>query len=286
MKSLRNSPKADHDTAKNGDGMVARQTALRPARELPEIIEPSVRPFNHPAVATESGVVERRSTEFTPMDKLSLRDTHADSTRSELSTKRPTVVPLIGRQAGRSAARADADPVNSGDSLSDIMDIRRRERHGQRNTVTISDAVTLRTDVLQFSRPADTAPPFLAGTSAASRAVWSQSRMPRLSKISSNFSQIFCQVPLRCQRLRRRQQVVPDPYRVGMSFQGTPLVTTYQIPSRIWRSVSVGGRPGRFLRGFFGSSGASTRHSLSASRRMVPSLLFGENHTMTEGIMQ
>ena len=266
--------------------MVARQRSFGSAAELVEVVEPRVRPLDHPAVAVEVGIVQRWSSEFAAMGELPLGNTGTNASSLECPTQGAAVVAFISSQPLWSSARAHANPVNGRQSPLRVMHIRGREGQRQRQAGPIRHAVTLRPNVLQFGRPADTAPPFLAGISAASRAAWSQSRIPRRSRITRSLAQIRCQVPSRCQRLSRRQQVVPDPYRTGTSFHGTPLVTTYQIPSRIWRSVSRAGRPGRFFRGFFGSKGAKTRHSLSVNRRMVPSLLFGENHTMTEGITQ
>ncbi len=273
LNSFRNSPETQDNAAQNVQGGEARNGPFVATSELPEAVHPSMGAFHHPAQSVQVGILERWSSKLSAVRKLTLGDTGADAPSSQRLTQRPAVVAFVGRDTFGSSFRPDVDPVHGWQGLLRVVDVACREGKGEWNPIPIRHAVTLRRLVIELSRPADTTPPFLAEMSVESRAVWSQSMRPRLSRSTRSFSQIRCQVPSRCHDFKRRQQVVPEPYRAGTSFQGTPLVTTYQMPPKIWRSLKVGGRPGRFFRGRFGNSGANTRHSLSVNRRMSPPFL-------------
>jgi len=266
--------------------MITRYTSFITTRQLAKVIKPSVGSFNDPAITSKKRILQRRTTSLAPVLELTLWDTRSNTSRAQCLTQYPAVVSFVSRQAVWSAPAANTDTINRRQSFLRIMHGSGRKSQRQWKTSSVSHDMALGAEMFQFARPADTASPFLVGMSAESRTVWFQSSIPRRSRIANKLAQILCQTPWRCHNLRRRQQVVPEPYRLGTSFQGTPLVTTYQIPSNIWRSLKRFGRPMGLLRDLFGSRGAKTRHSLSVSRRMVSSYLSGENHTTIEGIMQ
>jgi hypothetical protein len=95
------------------------------------------------------------------------------------------------------------------------------------------------------------------------------SKRPRRRSSASKTSWSRCHTPARCQRTRRRQQVLPDPQPIwrGNICQGIPDRKTKRIPVRIARS-GIGVRPWRWprLTRRLGISGLSRAQMASSMR--------------------
>jgi hypothetical protein len=92
-----------------------------------------------------------------------------------------------------------------------------------------------------------------------------RSSRPAARSSARRCSCTFCQTPVSCHSVNRRQQVAPDaPNRpVGSRFQPIPVRTVYRMPSSAARS-SARLRPGyRKRRGGAGINGSSRAHNSS-----------------------
>ena len=111
-------------------------------------------------------------------------------------------------------------------------------------------------------------PPRSARIEELSAIARARSNWPRWRNSASRTACRRFQTPARCQRTRRRQQVLPDPHPIsfGSICQGRPLRKTNRMPVNVARS-GMGGRPMALnRRRGFGKSGSMRRQNASSMR--------------------
>lgn len=171
-------------------------------------------------------------------------------------------------------AAAPADRRQRGDQriqLRDVIDVRRRHLRDERDTPRIGDDVVLgaRLAAIGWVR-SSFFPPRNARTDELSTTVQRWSSRPRRRSSASKVSCNRCHTPVRCQRTKRRQQVLPEPQPIwrGNICQGIPDRRTNKMPVRIARS-GMGVRPCRCPRrtrraGINGASRVQIASSISS----------------------
>ena len=106
--------------------------------------------------------------------------------------------------------------------------------------------------------------PFFAGENVPSAKISSHLRRPCSSSVSSSLCQTSIQTSSSCHWFIRRQQVLPEGKRSGISFHRAPLRKIHKIPSRQAR-LDAGFCPPLRERVGSGSRGCNTCHCLSVS---------------------
>ena len=212
-------------------------------REATKAMQPGVRPFDHPAEDAEAAAVRRAAP----------REDRDDALRSEPVAMRLGVVAAIaldhiGPTPGPAATSPDRR--QRGDErieLRNVVDVRGGYLRDERDPPCIGDEVVLgaRLAAIGWVR-SSFFPPRTARTDALSTTVQRWSSRPRRRSSASKVSCKRCHTPVRCQRTKRRQQVLPEPQPIwrGSICQGIPDRRTNKMPVRIARS-GMGVRPCR-----------------------------------------
>jgi hypothetical protein len=152
--------------------------------------------------------------------------------------------------------------------LGDIVHVGRGQVGDQRNPVALGDDVVFRAFLAAIGWVRSSFfPPRSARRDALSMTAQLRSSSPRRRSSASSASWNRRQMPARCQRTSRRQQVLPDPQpiSVGSICHGIPLRRTKSMPVNAARS-DTRGRPIRRRR--FGNRGAIRAQSSSSRRRL------------------
>jgi hypothetical protein len=233
-------------------------------RQTAEKTEPCVGPLNFPAptIATQLPTVLIRSVLLIP--SVGCNQFNAEPFQSP--SQRITVVSLVRYDSWRTLARPS--PWSRNFDLVERGFCQRRfvlgcsfQENSDRNTLAINHNHPLRALApLGFSHGQA---PFFAGAKLPSINVSSHCSSPRRSKSPSRVRQISSKTPSSSHCCKRRQQVTPLGYVLGISRQGAPLRKTHKIPSKQAR-LSAQGRPRpsrRRLR--LGKSGSTFFHCWS-----------------------
>jgi hypothetical protein len=197
-----------------------------------------------------------------------------DAPRQELVAMRLRIIAAVALDQARFAHRTSGTSpqgrkrVDQRQQLGDVVPMGSGQRRDERNPVRVGENMMLRPGFAAIGRvrssffPPRSARREALSTTARARSIWPRRR----SSVSSARCNRF-QTPARCQRTRRRQQVVPDPQPIsrGSMFQGNPLRSTKRIPVSTARS-GIGFRPAyrRLRLRRFGSSGSMRLHKSSS----------------------
>ena len=241
-------------------------TALIADREASITVEPGDRPFDDPAAGTEPTAVRRAPP----------REDGRDAPSPEPVAMRLRVVPAVTLQRVGSATRATAasphgrECIDHRVELGDVVDVGRGYLRDERDAPRIGDEMVLGALLAAIGWVRSSFfPPRTARTEPLSITVQRWSNRPRRRSSASSVSWSRCQTPARCQRTKRRQQVLPDPQPIwrGNICHGIPDRSTKRMPVRIARS-GIGVRPCRWprRRRRFGISGASRAQIASSMR--------------------
>ena len=161
------------------------------------------------------------------------------------------------------------DGLHQGKKLGDIVTVRPRQTHHQRDAVGVGQDVvfgarfsSIRGIRTRF-RPPKTARTEALSTTARDQSIWSPWRSS-----SSRARWTFSHTPAWCHSWSRRQQVIPEPQpnSCGRYSQGIPVRKTNRMPVSAAR-LGTGFRPGnRNRRGFGSGSKGSIRFQRASSR--------------------
>jgi len=248
-------------------------TTIESDTKTPEVVEPRVSPFYHPAVFAQT----------TAMSSSTPCDHRSDATITQALAMCVGVVAAIAVNdlglANWSTARAAnrGDGVDQWQQLGDVMTVCAGQCHTDRHSVGVYEDVMLRTWSRAISRvwpgfsPAPT-----ARTEEESTAAYERSSCPDSRSLSSSSACSLFQTPAFRQASRRRQQVAPEPNPSahGKWFDRIPVRNTNKTPLSAARS-DTRARPRRsLLRRFgFGSNGSiSVHNSLSMIGGCIPSV--------------
>ena len=235
-------------------------------RQSPKAVLPRQGALDDPAGATQVAAVRAPA----------LRELRRNASSGELVTVRLGIVAavpldqagLAHRPARTSAQRGHG--VDQGQQLGDIVPVRRGQRRDERNPVRVGENMMLRPGFAAIGRVRSSFfPPRTARSEALSTTARARSNWPRCRNSLSNTRCSRFHTPARCQRRRRRQQVVPEPQPSswGNMFHGMPLRSTNKMPVSTARS-GIGLRPAyrRLRERRFGSSGSIRLHKASSMR--------------------
>jgi len=213
------------------------------------------------------------------MSAAALGELRGDAAPGELVTMRLRVVPAIALHesrfadgpAGAAAQRRHA--VDHRQQLRDVVPVRGRQRRDERNPVRVGENMMFRPGFAAIGRVRSSFfPPRSARSDALSTTARAKSSWPRCRNSLSKTTWSRFHTPARCQRPRRRQQVVPDPQPIsgGSMFQGIPLRSTNKMPVSTARS-GIGFRPAywRSRRRRLGSNGSIRLHRSSSIKGLV-----------------
>ena len=239
-------------------------TTIEADTKTPEIVEPRVSPFYHPADFAQTAAMFSS----TPCDHW------PDVTITQVLTMCVGVVAAIAVNdlglAKRSSARAAnwGDSVDQWQQLGDVVTVWAGQCRTDRHSVGVYEDVVLRTWsrairwVWPSFSPAPTARTEEESTAAYERSSWPHSR----SLSSSNACSLF-QTPAVCHASRRRQQVAPEPNpsTLGKWFHRIPVRNTNRTPLSAARSDTH--EVGPDVRCFDASASAVAVRSVSTFRR-------------------
>ena len=235
--------------------------------EPPKAMEPRVRAFDDPPEDAEAAAVRCAPTREDRDDALC-----AQPIAMRLGIVAPITLNDIGPTPGPAATSTDRR--QRGDEriqLRDVVDVRGGHLRDERDAPRIGDDVVFgaRLAAIGWVR-SSFFPPRNARTDALSTTVQRWSRRPRRRSSASKVSCNRCHTPVRCQRTKRRQHVLPEPQPIwrGSICQGMPDRRTNKMPVRIARS-GMGVRPCRCPRltrraGINGASRVQIASSISS----------------------
>ncbi len=239
-----------------GVSFVANLQAAKP-------IQPRERALHDPAMSPQA---------FLGLDPASCQAWH-NAARSQRAPLHPKVVALVAVQLRWSAPGSSSGLSNRRDRIDGflqhlaVVDVGRRDCHGQRDAVAVDHNMALRARfaAIRWIRAGFVAPPG-AATLAASIAARDQSICSAWPSWFNNAWWSFCHTPIRCHARKRRQQVMPlpQPISCGSISHGMPLLRTKTIPVSAAR-CGTGRRPplGRGRGG--GSNGSMSPHNSSVT---------------------
>ena len=226
-----------------------------------ELVEPSHRAFDDPAVTTEP----------LPAFDSSAGDARSDTAPSEQYSAKAVVVAFVGMKLGRPLARPAQRASDGPNGIDDrfqhlaVVDVGGRLSHRERDSVAVDHNMALRARfaAIRWIRPGLWAPPG-AGTLAESTHARSQSMSSAWPSRSSNVWWSRSHTPASCQSLSRRQQVMPlpQPISCGNISHGAPDRRMNKMPVSALR-LSTLGRPPFGFAGSAGSKGSTAAHSSS-----------------------
>jgi len=231
--------------------------------------------------------------EATAVGRAALGQLRGDTPRQQLVPMRLRVIAAVALDEPRPAdgttgTTADGrHGVDQREQLGDVVPIGGRQRRDERNPVRVGENMMLRPGFAAIGRVRSSFfPPRSARSDELSTTARARSSWPRRRSSVSNAACSRFQTPPRCQRTRRRQQVVPEPHPIsrGSMFHGTPLRRTNRIPVRTARS-GMGLRPAYWRRRErrFGRSGSIRAHSSSSTKVMRDRLAVGHATVPTLG---
>lgn len=232
--------------------------------QTPKLVEPTVSAFHNPAEDAQSAA----------MFGITLCQHRHDAQPPQAGTVRLRVVSAValntlGPSPGTPAfALYRRNGVYQRHQLRTVMCIGAGQRDCQRDAVGIRDDMVFRAEFAAIRGiGASFCPPKTARMDVLSTTARDQSISSAACRWSSSTRWIFSHTPSCCQRLNRRQQVIPDPHPIscGRYSQGMPVFNTNRIPVRTSR-LDNGLRPGyrRRLRFGGGSNSSINFHSSSS----------------------
>lgn len=231
-------------------------TAFETNTEATEVMQPSMRAFNDPAIFSKAAAVFGTT----------LGNHRFDTTIAQRFSMSLGVVSAVGVDHTRSLQWVAAQSANRWNrvdqrqQLRDVVDVRVGQDRGKRRAVGIGDDVVLRTGSSAIGRvwpsfwPAPTARIDDESTAAREKSIWSAAR-----SFASSSSCKRSHTPAACQSRSRRQHVTPEPQPIsaGRSRQRSPVLRTNKMPVSAAR-FETGRRPGFFSRrGLDGGSNGS-----------------------------
>ena len=202
--------------------------------EAAEAMEPGDCPFDDPPHDAEAAAVGCAAG----------RDHRDDALRVQPIAMRLGVVAAVALDDVGAAPRtptSSADRGERGDQrieLRDVVHVGGGHLRDERDAARVGDEVMFGTRLAAIGWvPSSSFPPRTARTDALSMMIQRWSSRPRRRSSASNVSCNRCQTPVRCQRTKRRQQLLPDPHpiRRGTICQGIPDRSTNRMPVRIAR---------------------------------------------------
>jgi len=153
----------------------------------------------------------------------------------------------VGAAPGTPAPSADRwERGNQRIELRDVAHVGGGHLRDERDAARVGDEVMFGTRLAAIGWVRSSFFPRGPRTDALSMMVQRWSSRPRHRSSASNVSCSRCQIPVRCQRTNRRQQLLPHPHpiRRGSICQGIPDRSTNRVPARMARS-GMGVRPCR-----------------------------------------
>jgi hypothetical protein len=162
--------------------------------------------------------------------------------------------------------------VDQRQQLRYVVPVRGRETRDKRNPVRVGKNMMFRPGLAAIGRVRSSFfPPRNARREALSTTTHFKLTWPRRRSSANSTRWSRFHTPARCQRSRRRQQVVPEPQPIsfGNMFQGTPLRSTNRMPVSTARS-GIGRRPAyrRCRERRFGNNGSMCAHNSSSTKVM------------------
>jgi hypothetical protein len=245
---------------------VDTRAPLIPHVEAAKLMEPGQRAFDDPACPTET----------TPVLGPPLRQLRLDASAVECIAVRLRIVAAVPLHEIRLAPRGawpaahGRHRVHQRQQLRDVVPVGGRQLRRKRNPLAVSENVMFRPRLTAIGWVRSSFfPPRSARMEELSAMARARSNWPRWRNSASSPACRRFQTPARCQRTRRRQQVLPDPHPIsfGSICHGKPLRKTNRIPVKTARS-GTRGRPIALnrRRGGFGNSGSIRRQNASSIR--------------------
>lgn len=239
---------------------------LIPHVEAAKLMEPGQRAFDDPA----------RPTETTPMLGPTLRQLRLDASAVERIAVRLRIVAAVALDEARLAPGAAGKAahgrhrVHQRQELRDVVPVGGRQLCRKRNPLAVSENVMFRPRLTAIGWVRSSFfPPRSARMEELSAMARARSNWPRWRNSASSTACRRFHTPARCQRTRRRQQVLPDPHPIsfGSICHGKPLRKTNRMPVNVPRS-GTRGRPIALnrRRGGFGKSGSIRLQNASSIR--------------------
>jgi hypothetical protein len=233
--------------------------------EPPVSVQPSQRPFHHPAM-TPQFLTAFHSPPSNP---------GGDTPCPERTAAGSVIIPLVSMQfvgtitwvTPPSAVDRRYRVYRRRQHLA-VMDISSRQNHRKWRSLPVYHNIALRSlfASIRRIRPGLLAPFLASGaaTEAESKQARDQSSWSAWANLSSKVACNSSQTPACCQSRRRRQHVMPEPHPIswGSISQGMPVISTNKMPRRASRSASRG-LPPLGLGGSGGKSGATKSQSSS-----------------------
>ena len=253
----------DFDTSNSQKSVMDITASFITDTETTILVQPRKSTLNNPPVHPETTSILCASLSQKGLNKLS----------AKLVAMGFAIVSSVSQHRSRTPNRPAylasyrRNSLDQRQQLCNIVVVRPRQSHSQRNTVGIGHQMVFRAffaairGVWACFRPPKIARTEAESTTAREKSIWS-ARRSWLSKTRW----ILSQTPAFCQSRRRRQQVMPEPQPIswGRSSHAIPVLRTKRMPFRTARS-SRGFRPGyRNRLFFFGSNGSIIYHSLSS----------------------
>jgi len=264
MKSGHERSKTNHDAAQRQECLVNVGTAFVADSEATELMQPTVGPFDHPAMNSQAAA----------MSGAAFGQHRLDAALTQFETVRLRVVGSIPLNSLRSSARTPAPSRHGGNrvdqrqQLRDVVSVGSGDARYQRNAAGVREHMVFRA-LFPAIRGIRTSlvPPKTARTELESITARDQSIFSARCRCSSMTRWIAAHTPRCCQACKRRQQVIPLPHPIscGKCSQGMPVFNTNRIPVSTAR-LSSGLRPGFRFRRFFGGGkcGSINAHSRSS----------------------
>ena len=229
--------------------------------QTPVPVEPTVRPLHHPAMPPQ--LLAR----FYPL----ARYPWGDASLVQLAPLLPRVISFVSVQLRGPLSWTAPRPLDRADGIKslfkhfDVMNVRGRDRHRERDALGFDHNMALRALFAAIRRilPGLSAP-FCAGTAEESSEARDQSiRSASPSLSSSTWCSLF-HTPAWCHCLSLRQHVMPEPQPIsgGRYSQGSPVESTNRMPRSTSR-FGMRGRPPLVLGGSGGNKGSMTAQSSS-----------------------
>lgn len=239
---------------------------LIPHVEAPKLMEPGQGALDDPP----------RPAKPTAMRRAAPRQLRLDATAVEGIAMRLRIIAAVAlheirfppRTARQAAHRRHR--VHQWQQLRDVIPVGGRQLRRKRNPLAVSENVMFRPRLTAIGWVRSSFfPPRSARMEELSAIARARSNWPRWRNSASSAACRRFQTPARCQRTRRRQQVLPDPQPIsfGSICQGSPLRNTNRMPVNTARSGTLG-RPIVLnrRRGGFGKSGSIRRQNASSIR--------------------
>jgi hypothetical protein len=228
--------------------------------EPSESMEPGKGPLDHPTRPAQAAAMGRA-----PAGELGANAARLQVVAMRLRIVGPVALHqrrLTERRAAAAAERGNA--LDQRNQLGDIVAVGGGDDGRQGNAPRFGEKVVLRPFLTAIGWVRSSFfPPRTARTDELSTIARARSSWPRWRSSASNAAWRRFQTPARCQRTRRRQQVLPEPQPIsnGSICQGMPVRRTKRIPVNAARSETRG-RPIVLnrLRGGFGSNGSMRLH--------------------------